>query len=70
MDEWDDFWRNLAPGTVFEVGNDLLVFMKPNESHHIENCLFNLTHASIHHYSEYFLYQGGLDKVKECSRVF
>ena len=68
MDEWDQFWDNVEPGTVFKVSSGqnsaFLVAMKPSESHHTKHCLFNTYSGTIHHYSEFFSHKDGLDNIK------
>lgn len=70
MDRWDQFWNTVQPGTVFQVaserGVDLLIFMKPSDSRHIDRCLFHFDFGTIHHYSEYFLFENGLEPVLAC----
>ncbi len=66
MDEWGKFWTEIKPGTMLLVNSNTLCVMKESNSHHTGNCLFNCNTGTIHHYSEYFLYENGIDAVKNC----
>lgn len=66
INEWERFWTEIKPGTLLLVNSNTLCVMKDSQSHHTGNCLFSCNSGTIHHYSEYFLYENGIDAVKNC----
>lgn len=66
VNEWERFWAEITPGTLLLINSNTLCVMKDSQSHHTGNCLFNCNSGTIHHYSEYFLCENGIDAVKNC----
>lgn len=64
--QWREFWKSVEPGTMFIKNGNMYRMLAPSSRHHTDECLVDSDRGTIHHYSELFLLEDGIEEVKAC----